>query len=241
MAGITEDDSMTRTRLFTIGTLGVLLPLIASFGPMPRTSVEAQRGPLPDGWVRVSRLVDGDTVDVDSGQRVRLFGIDAPEAGARCGREATDQLRGFLTDRGRDYWVYAEAGPRRVDQFGRALAYLWVYDGGDEWYLLDEWMAFTGAARAWTADGQYRQTIINAERDAQANRRGCLWAGGAPAPVTAAPPPPPTMTCHPSYPDFCIPPPPPDLDCRDIGRRRFRVLPPDPHRLDGDGDGIGCE
>lgn len=47
--------------------------------------------------------------------------------------------------------------------------------------------------------------------------------------------------CHPSYPDICIPPPPPDLNCDDIPYRRFRVLPPDPHRFDGDKDGIGCE
>ncbi len=47
--------------------------------------------------------------------------------------------------------------------------------------------------------------------------------------------------CDPSYPDVCIPPPPPDLDCKDIPYRRFRVLPPDPHRFDGDHDGIGCE
>jgi micrococcal nuclease len=39
----------------------------------------------------------------------------------------------------------------------------------------------------------------------------------------------------------CIPPPPPDLDCGDIPYKRFRVLPPDPHRFDGDNDGIGCE
>lgn len=58
---------------------------------------------------------------------------------------------------------------------------------------------------------------------------------------TRTPVPPPQQNCHPSYPDFCIPPPPPDLDCRDIGRKRFRVLPPDPHRLDADKDGIGCE
>jgi micrococcal nuclease len=38
-----------------------------------------------------------------------------------------------------------------------------------------------------------------------------------------------------------IPPPPPDLDCGEIPYRRFRVLRPDPHRFDGDKDGIGCE
>lgn len=47
--------------------------------------------------------------------------------------------------------------------------------------------------------------------------------------------------CDPSYPDVCIPPPPPDLDCGDISHRRFRVLGRDPHRFDGDKDGIGCE
>ena len=50
--------------------------------------------------------------------------------------------------------------------------------------------------------------------------------------------------CSPAYPDFCIPPPPPDLDCGDppiAGHHDFKVLPPDPHGLDGDGDGVGCE
>jgi hypothetical protein len=50
-----------------------------------------------------------------------------------------------------------------------------------------------------------------------------------------------TGRCDPAYPTVCIPPPPPDLDCADIPYRRFRVLPPDPHHFDGDGDGIGCE
>ena len=32
-----------------------------------------------------------------------------------------------------------------------------------------------------------------------------------------------------------------DLDCSDISYRNFKVLPPDRHRFDGDGNGIGCE
>lgn len=55
---------------------------------------------------------------------------------------------------------------------------------------------------------------------------------------------PPTATsasaanCDPAYPDVRIPPPPPDLDCGQISYRNFRVLLPDPHRFDGDNDGI---
>ncbi|MBC7260314.1 MAG: SH3 domain-containing protein [Chloroflexi bacterium] len=86
---------------------------------------------------------------------------------------------------------------------------------------------------------------------------GWVWAEFAEIPVFCTvlprvasspcptPVPPPSLAakgnCHPSYPDVCIPPPPPDLDCKDIPFRRFRVLPPDPHRFDGDKDGIGCE
>jgi len=51
----------------------------------------------------------------------------------------------------------------------------------------------------------------------------------------------PRDNCDPSYPTVCIKSPPPDLDCGQIPYRRFKVLPPDPHRFDGDHDGIGCE
>jgi PKD repeat protein len=57
-------------------------------------------------------------------------------------------------------------------------------------------------------------------------------------------PTPPTLeepVCDPSYPDLCIPPPPPDLSCDDITARDFEVVGSDPHELDGDNDGIGCE
>ncbi len=49
--------------------------------------------------------------------------------------------------------------------------------------------------------------------------------------------------CDPAYPDLCVPPPPPDLDCtyvHDQGFRHITVLPPDPHNLDGNHDGVGC-
>ena len=46
--------------------------------------------------------------------------------------------------------------------------------------------------------------------------------------------------CDPSYPKVCIPPPPPDLNCGDITFRNFEVVPPDPHRLDGNNDGVAC-
>jgi hypothetical protein len=54
----------------------------------------------------------------------------------------------------------------------------------------------------------------------------------------------PAAQCHPSYPSICLPLGSPDVDCpelRDRGLHDFEVVEPDPHRLDDDNDGIGCE
>ncbi len=45
--------------------------------------------------------------------------------------------------------------------------------------------------------------------------------------------------CAPGY-SPCVPPPPPDLDCADLDGP-IHVTGSDPHNLDGDGDGWGCE
>ncbi len=52
--------------------------------------------------------------------------------------------------------------------------------------------------------------------------------------------------CDPSYPTVCIPPPPPQINCADIAPIksfpvRRDVAVPDPHHLDGNGDGIACQ
>jgi endonuclease YncB( thermonuclease family) len=53
--------------------------------------------------------------------------------------------------------------------------------------------------------------------------------------------------CDPHYPTVCIPPPAPDFDCADLAFRGFQVLhqptssTPDPHSLDNNFDGIGCQ
>jgi hypothetical protein len=53
-------------------------------------------------------------------------------------------------------------------------------------------------------------------------------------------------TCDPHYPKVCIPLVPPDLDCADLSFRQFQTLhdgrnTPDPHSLDNNFDGIGCQ
>ena len=52
----------------------------------------------------------------------------------------------------------------------------------------------------------------------------------------------PPSECSPAYPTICLLPPPPDINCPQLAPMvNIPTLPPDPHGLDADHDGIGCE
>ena len=55
---------------------------------------------------------------------------------------------------------------------------------------------------------------------------------------------PPPAVCDANYSGGCVPSPPPDLDCDDLEARGITEVTltgsDDPHGLDPDGDGIGC-
>ena len=76
----------------------------------------------------VTRVVDGDTVELGGLGKVRLIGVDAPEVygGAECyGREASGFAKRQLDGRRVRYTVGRD--PR--DRYGRLLAYVWLEDG----------------------------------------------------------------------------------------------------------------
>ena len=114
----------------------------------------------------VDRVIDGDTLDLADGTRVRVYGIDTPERGERCFSEATDRLRQLAGDT-----VRLEDGPRLTDDFGRRLAYLYTANG----FSIDVLLIGEGLAEAWTRDGQHRDVLVGLEDSARANGAGCLW------------------------------------------------------------------
>ena len=74
----------------------------------------------------VTNVVDGDTVDLDNGERVRLVGIDTPELGD-CG---ADIAAATVTDMVLGKAVTLAASDEDRDQYGRLLRYVDV-DGVD--------------------------------------------------------------------------------------------------------------
>ena len=168
----------------------------------------------------VTRVIDGDSLEVEGGLQIRLVLVDAPELSEAPGPASRD----YLTDLclGKRALIDEDDFQIGDDPYGRVLAV--VTCGG------------TNANAALIAAGHadtYYQFCSESEFGGEA------WTGCSSPPPP--PPPPPPGDCDPAYPDVCIPSPPPDLDCADVSPRNFQVLAPDPHHFDGDGDGIGCE
>lgn len=125
----------------------------------------------------VRRVVDGDTLDLDDGTRVRILGIDAPEAGdaPECGgAEATEFLAGMLTGRR----VALSFDTECFDRYGRLLAHVRVGDESIGLALLDRGLACPAFVPPNLA---HREAFAHAAQVARARGLG-LWGECRPLP-----------------------------------------------------------
>lgn len=217
----------------------------------------AESATTPDGGV-VGRVVDGDTIALRDGRRVRLVQIDAPEVGSgECFSRASARALRALLPAGASVRLESDGRLDEVDRYGRLLRYVWRgainanlelvrrgaaapwFYGGVRGKYADALMASASAARRARSGfwGSCRGTILDPGK-AVATRQG-----GAPSPVVPLTPanPAPGRSCQPGY-SPCLPITG-DLDCGEIpaASKPVRVTGGDPYRLDRDGDGIGCE
>jgi micrococcal nuclease len=227
-------------------------------GEQPSAS-NAPTGPEDyDATVKVTRVVDGDTIDISPSveglSRVRLIGMDTPEVyfgtqpyGPEASAYAKQQLQ--VEE------VSLELDVQKVDPYGRLLAYVYLPDGE----MFNETLLEEGYAQVATfpPNVKYVDRFLEAQREARAANRG-LWGlsagelcqqtnrgngiGGG---------------CSGSGPESQ-----PDyqsdgagsgansvdsnLDCANFETHEeaqsvLEQDPSDPNYLDGDGDGVACE
>jgi micrococcal nuclease len=175
---------MTRKQSFLSITIVFLVIFLACSGvdtsppgnptPLPvSTSTPAQGDgptqPTDLETATVAEVVDGDTIELTDGRRVRYIGINTPERNQPYYEDATDTNRQLVG--GKE--VQLEFDVETFDQYGRNLAYVWVAGAMANLEIVQR-----GYANAFTVppnvryEGQFRE----AERDAREAERG-LWAG----------------------------------------------------------------
>jgi micrococcal nuclease len=149
----------------------------ASPAASPRSTAGCE--PIAGPQTTVTKVIDGDTLIVAGGRRIRLIGVDTPEtvhprrSTEYFGREASAFTR--RTAYGKEVrldYDPANAGSGHRDKYGRTLAYVRLPDGSS----LNGEIIRQGYGFAYTRFPFCRLEEFRAyEREASAERRG-MWA-----------------------------------------------------------------
>ncbi len=115
----------------------------------------------------VTHIVDGDTFDIASGERVRMIGIDTPERGKHFYKEASVRLAELID--GKEVTLTKDIS--ETDRYGRLLRHVY-YD--DVW--INKQMIEEGYAKFVTfpPDVAHVEIFKQAQREARNNELG-VW------------------------------------------------------------------
>ena len=121
----------------------------------------------------VARIADGDSLELESGERVRLLQVDSPELGeGECyGREAKETLERLMPP-GTRVGLETDPGLDEIDGFGRLLRYVIV--GGEN---ANVELVRAGSAAPYFFEGNegaYALELIDAVKDAKDEGAG-MW------------------------------------------------------------------
>ena len=180
---------------------------------------------------KVTRVIDGDTIELSSGERGRLICIDTPERGEEGYQEAKD----FLSDLVLNQEVILVKDVSEKDRYGRLLRYVYFNEIGIELGLSINYgivLLGYGKTYRYPPDTALCDEIQEAEEYAKDNNLG-IWEETIEEPEDT-----PTSSdiiCgynHYNCGDFS--------SCSEV-MEVFNYCSSDIHYLDGDDDGIPCE
>jgi len=176
---------------------------------------------------KITYVVDGDTLEIDTGERVRLICIDTPETGDYYYQEAKDYLKNLVLNKE----VRLVKDVSETDKYGRLLRYLYLEDGT----FVNEKIVYYGYGEAYpyNPDTSLCPIIQQAEQHAKDNNLG-IWEEIIEEPTEESSPSS-DIICSSDY-----------YNCGDFNTcsevmEIFNTCNSDIHGLDGDDNGIPCE
>ncbi|HUV43139.1 MAG TPA: thermonuclease family protein [Patescibacteria group bacterium] len=119
----------------------------------------------------VSEVIDGDTIRLNDGRRVRYIGLDAPEE-EKCFAEEAKKINEELV-LGKE--VRLERDVNEMDRFGRYLAYIYVQEEEKEVFV-NQFLLEEGAGEFFldTVNLKHQEVLAQAAEKAHDEKKG-LW------------------------------------------------------------------
>jgi micrococcal nuclease len=134
------------------------------------------------GTFKVTRVIDGDTIEIEGGEHVRYIGIDTPETvdprkPVQCfGIEASKKNKELVEGK----MVRLEKDITERDKYGRLLRYVWV---GDLFVNLELVKQGFATSYSYPPDIKFQKEFLAAEKEAREAELG-LWKA---CPISVAP------------------------------------------------------
>ncbi|MDF1665789.1 MAG: thermonuclease family protein [Planctomycetota bacterium] len=118
--------------------------------------------------VEVKKVIDGDTLLLGDGRKLRLLGIQAPGGSSVEAKSATAQLKRRVEGKS----VTLSFDEKKSDRYKRVLAYVF-YDG----VFINGWMVGNGYGyhSEWKPNTRHTELLVTLQGTARAKKRG-FWA-----------------------------------------------------------------
>ncbi len=165
-----------RHRFQAAGRVRLLRRALIAIGALLALLVAPVASSTPTPVYRIDHVVDGDTVDLSNGARIRLVQIDTPEVyfGTECYGLQASAITKRLLPPGTTVRLAAEPATDRVDTYGRLLRYvIRARDGVN----INVYLVRIGAAAPYFYDhrrGRYAALLDRLARRARTRHLG-LW------------------------------------------------------------------
>lgn len=126
----------------------------------------------------VAKVIDGDTIEIEGGQRVRYLGMDTPETvdprkPVQCfGKEAKNKNKELVEGKR----VILEKDISETDKYGRLLRYVYLPLETGELLFVNDFLIREGYAKVLTIppDVKFAEQFLEAQRQARERSLG-LW------------------------------------------------------------------
>jgi len=150
-------------------TLGLAVSYFLPRETSGKTVIVGTTIQLTEGEYLVTRVLDGDTIEIEGGYRVRYEGIDTPELSDLYGTQAYEDNKKLVDGKK----VRLEFTEEKLDLYGRVLAYIWI-----DSLLVNERLVADGLAEIlWynkMKKPKYYERLKSAEDAAKQNHWG-MW------------------------------------------------------------------
>lgn len=128
--------------------------------------------------VIVTKVIDGDTIEVNGDKTVRLIGIDTPETvdprrPVGCfGKQASNETKKILA--GKE--IILQKDISETDKYGRLLRYIFLPLENGQTLFVNDYLVREGYAKVLTfpPDVKFNEQLRQAETAARENKKG-LW------------------------------------------------------------------